>query len=122
MTKRPLRVDATRIGSKKIEFQLELRNRFETIHELGGIYIMSEAITSMIQQSASSVAKAINEQQKSRISSSTRALMTKRREMAVNSDSEQRIQYAEICKTIKKNATADIRKYNQEIIPWHQRS
>ena len=27
MTRRPPRVDATRIGSKKIEFQLELRNR-----------------------------------------------------------------------------------------------
>ena len=30
MRKRPQRVDATRIRSKKIEFQLELRNRFET--------------------------------------------------------------------------------------------
>ena len=34
MTKRPPRVDATRIGSKKIEFHLELRNRFETLQEL----------------------------------------------------------------------------------------
>ena len=31
MTKRPPRVDATRIGSKKFEFQLELGNRFETL-------------------------------------------------------------------------------------------
>ena len=33
-TKRPPRVDATRIGTKKIEFQLELGTRFETLQEL----------------------------------------------------------------------------------------
>ena len=58
MTKRPPRVDATRIGSKKIEFQLKLRNRFETLHELDDIDTMSETITYIIQQSASRVAKA----------------------------------------------------------------
>ena len=51
MTNRPPRVDATQIGSKKIEFQRELRNRFETL-ELDGIDTMSETITDMIQQSA----------------------------------------------------------------------
>ena len=34
MTKRPPIVDATRIGSKKIEFQLELRNRLESLQKL----------------------------------------------------------------------------------------
>ena len=42
--------------------------------------------------------------------------MTKRREMAGNGDSEQRIEYAEICKTTKKKAIEDIRKYNHQII------
>ena len=42
--------------------------------------------------------------------------MTKRREMVENGDDKQRIEYAEICKTIKKKAREDIRKYNQEII------
>ena len=60
MTKRPTRVYATRIGSKKIEFQLELRNRFETLQELDDIDNMSETISEMIQQSAATVAKAIN--------------------------------------------------------------
>ena len=49
MTKRPPRVDATRIGSKKIELQLELRSRFETLRELDDIDTMSETITDMIQ-------------------------------------------------------------------------
>ena len=77
---------------------------------------MSEAITDMIQQSASRVAKAINKPLKSRISSPTQALMTKRREMVENGDDKQPIEYAEICKTIKKKARQDIGKYNQEII------
>ena len=69
MTKRPPRVDAIQMVSKKIEFQLELRNRFNTLHELDDIDAMSESITFMIQQSASRVAKAINKSLKLRISS-----------------------------------------------------
>ena len=80
------RVDATQIGPKKIEFQLELRNRFETLQELYDIDTMCETITDMIQQSASRVAKTINKPLKSRISLPTRALMTKRREMVGNGD------------------------------------
>ena len=36
--------------------------------------------------------------------------------MVENGDNKQRIEYAEICKTIKTKAREDIRKYNQEII------
>ena len=97
ITKRQPRVDATQIGSKKIEFQLELRNRFETLLELHDIDTMSETITDMIQQSASRVAKATKKPLKSRISLPTRALMTNRREMAENDDDNQRTEYAEIC-------------------------
>ncbi|KAK2164193.1 hypothetical protein NP493_1428g00036 [Ridgeia piscesae] len=101
MTTRPPRVDATQTGSKKIEFQLKLRNRFDTLIELDDIDTMSETITDMIQQSAS-VAKAINKPLKSRISSPTRALTTKGREIMEDGDDKQRLEYAEICKTIKK--------------------
>ena len=43
--------------------------------------------------------------------------MTKRREMLENGDDKQQLEYAEICKTIKKKAREDIRDYNQAIIP-----
>ena len=49
MTNRPPRVDATQIESKKIEFQLELRNRFKTLQELNDIDTMNESITYMIK-------------------------------------------------------------------------
>jgi hypothetical protein len=42
--------------------------------------------------------------------------MTKQREIVGDGDDKQRIEYAEICKIIKKNAREDTRKYNQEII------
>ena len=77
---------------------------------------MSETISDTIQQSAAKVAKVINKPHKSRISSPTPALLTKRREVAENGVNKQRIEYADIFKTIKKKARDDIRKYNQEII------
>ena len=110
---RPPRVDATRIGLKKIDFQLELSNRFETLQELDDRDTMSETISDMIHLSASRLAKAINTPHKSRISSLTRVLMTKRRQMAGNGDNKQRIEYRH---TTTKKAREDIRKYNHEII------
>ena len=55
-TKRPPRVDAAQVDSKKIEFQLELRNRFETLQELDDIDTMSETITDLIQQRFNKIA------------------------------------------------------------------
>ena len=61
---------------------------------------MSETITDMVQQSASRVAKAINNSL--RISSPTRALMMQRREIVETGYDKLRIEYAEVlCKTIK---------------------
>ena len=68
MTKRPPRVYAIRIGPKKIKFQLELRNRFETLQELNDIGTMSEPNVDMVLQSASIVHWAINKLHKSKIS------------------------------------------------------
>ena len=75
MTQRPPRVDFIQIRSKKIEFQLELRTRFETLQELDDIDTMSETITYKIQQSATRVARTIDKPLKSRILSSTRTVM-----------------------------------------------
>ena len=66
----------------------------------------------MIQQSALSIAKQTKKQKKPKISSPTRALMKKRREMIENNTPRDHIEYVEICKTIKKKAREDIRKHN----------
>ena len=74
-------------------------------------------MTEMIQQSALSIAKKHTKKQKNpKISSPTRALMKKRREMIENKTPRDHIGYVEICKTIKKKAKEDIRRHNLDEI------
>ena len=73
---------------------------------------LNKNMTEMIQQSALSIAKQTKKQKNPKISSPTRALMKKRREMIENETPRDHIEYVEICKTIKKKAKEDIRKHN----------
>ncbi len=73
---------------------------------------LNKNMTEMIQQSAMSIAKHTKKQKKPHISSPTRALMKKRREMIENKNPRDHIVYVVICKTIKKKAREDIRKHN----------
>ena len=76
---------------------------------------MSETTTIMIHQSASREAKTLNKPLKSRLSSRTRTVTTKLQEPTANGDDKQRIDYSEMCKTVKKKANEDIGKDNTEI-------
>ena len=60
-------------------------------------------MTEMIQQSAISIAKQTKKQKKPKISSPTRALVKRHREMIENKTPRDHIEYVEICKTIKGN-------------------
>ena len=82
--KKPPKVDTREIGIKKNEFQLELKNRFTALQELDDIDTLNENITEIIQQTATSIAKQNTKRDKSRLSTQTRALMKKRREMVKN--------------------------------------
>ena len=64
------------------------------------------------------IAKQTKKQKNPNISSPTRALMKKRREMIENKTHRDHIEYVEICKTIKKKAIRkeDIRKHNLDEI------
>ena len=77
---------------------------------------LNKNMTEMIQQSALSIAKQTKKQKNPKISSPTRALMKKRREMIENKTPRDHIEYVEICKTIKKKAKEDIRKHNLDEI------
>ena len=110
------RVDTQMIGTMKNTFQLELKNRFTALEEHDDMDSLNKNMTEMIQQSAMSLAKQTKKQKKSKISSPTRALMKKRREMIENNTPSDHIEYVEICKTIKKKAREDIRKHNVDEI------
>ena len=107
------RVDTKMIGTKNNTFQLELKNRFTSLEEHDYMDSLNKNMTEMIQQSAMSIAKQTNKQKKPKISSHTRALMKKRREMRVNNTPRDHLEYMEICKTIKKK---EIRKHNLDEI------
>ena len=107
-----IRVDTQMIGSKKNTFQIELKNRFTALEEHDDMDSLNKNMTEMIQQSALSIAKQTKKQKTPKISSPTRALMKKRREMIENETPRDHIEYAEIYKTIKKKANEDIRKHN----------
>ena len=109
------RVDTQMIGTKKNTFQLELKNRFTALEEHDDMDSLNKNMTEMIQQSALSIAKQTKKQKNPKISSPTRALMKKRREMIENKTPRDHIEYVEICNTIKKKAKEDIRKHNLEM-------
>ena len=104
------------IGTKKNTFQLELKNRFTALEEHDDMDSLNKNMTEIIQQSAMSIAKQTKRQKKPKMSSPTKALMKKRREMIENNTPRDHIEYVEICKTIKKKAREDIRKHNLDEI------
>ena len=77
---------------------------------------LNKNMTEMIQQSAMSIAKQTKKQKTTKMSSPTRALVKKRREMIENNTPRDHIEYVEICKNIKKKAREDIRKHNLDEI------
>ena len=98
------RVDTQMIGTKNNTFQLKLKNRFTALEEHDDMDSLNKNMTEMIQQSAMSIAKQTKKQKKPKMSSPTRALMKKRREMIENNTPRDHIEYVEICKTVTKES------------------
>ena len=76
-------VDTQMIGTKKNTFQLELtkKNRFTALEDHDDMDNLNKNMIEMIQQSAMSIAKQTKKQKKSKISSPTRALVKKCRDI-----------------------------------------
>ena len=96
------RVDSQMIGTKKNTFQLELKNTFTALDERDDMDSLNKNRTERIQQCAMTVTKQTKIQKNLKISSPTRALMKKHREMTENKTPRDHIEYVEICKTIKR--------------------
>ena len=80
--------DHRMVMTKKNTFQLELKNRFTSLEEHDDMDSLNKNMTEMIQQSELSIAKQTKKQKNPKISSPTRALMKKRREMRENKTPE----------------------------------
>ena len=110
------RVDSQMIGTKKNTFQLELKNRLTALEEHDNMDSLNKNMTEMIQQSALSIAKQTKKPKNPKISSPTRALMKKRRQIIENKTHRNHVENVEICKTIQKKAREDIWKQNLDQI------
>ena len=73
------RVDTQMIGMKKNTFQLKLKNRLTALEEHDDMDSLNKNMTEINQQSALSIAKQTKKQKTPKISSPTRALIKKAR-------------------------------------------
>ena len=87
------RGDTQMIGTKRNTFQIELKNRFTALEEHDDMDSLNKNMTEVIQQSALSIAKQTKKQTNPKISSPTRALMKKRREMIENETPRDHMEY-----------------------------
>ena len=103
----------TRVDTK---IEHELINRFTALEKHDDMDSLNKNMTEMIQQSAMSIAKQTKKYKKSNMSSPTRALMKKPREMIENNTPRDHIEYVEMCKIIIKKGREDTRKHNLDEI------
>ena len=99
---------------KKEEFQLQLRNRFEVLSEEGeeDVGEMVSKITNTIQESSLDTAGSRREQKNGKHKSKTKHILKRRRGMIERGIPRTNIEYAEICKTVRKLLRDNIREYS----------
>ena len=99
--------------SKTEEFQLKLRNRFEALEMEGHVEKMAGEITEAIQECALATAGKDAKNGKEKLKPNTKELLKKRREMAGKDlSASEKIEYSELCKTIRKSMRDDTREHN----------
>ena len=109
-------MEALRIN--KQEFQIELRNRFETLQiEDCQVKTHSEKIMDTLFKVSKKIIGDINRPWKqSKLSEETKALLKKRREMKRELQNHGIIEYTELCKTIRKRMREELRNHNTNFI------
>lgn len=111
------RVDLMKLRHNKTSFQLELHNKFSTLQtEDTSTADLTNIVTQEIVKAADKFGGG-DSQQRSKLSRETIELINKRRSMnnqhhTGNNETE----FSSICKSIRKNITKDIRKYNVDLI------
>ena len=114
-------VDILQLKEQRCKFRLELKNRFEAlkniVEEEEHVSKINRAISETLKVTALEVAGEVKKRSTKKITEVTRQLMKKRREMKPKKDDPiSRIEYIEICKTLRKHITEDVRKFNCELV------
>ena len=111
------KINTPAVREKSEEFSLMIQNRFSQLSDEVGEdkEIMNENITTIIHESALEVGGRVPKRNQGKLSQNTKNLIKKRMELKMKSRRDE-IELAELSKTINKEITQDIRKYNQSKI------
>ncbi|XP_067127708.1 craniofacial development protein 2-like [Centruroides vittatus] len=110
-------VDLKNLKEQHGTFEMELKNQFSVLENLTkeetDISETNRQITKIIMETAARIGGYVIRKTEKKITEKTRQLMGKRRMMKRSKENiTSNIEYAELCKTIRKCFTEDIRKYN----------
>jgi endonuclease/exonuclease/phosphatase family metal-dependent hydrolase len=111
-----INIEALRIN--KQEYEIELKNRFETLElEDCEVNTHNKIIMDILFNVSKKITGDISRPEKpSKLSEETKALLRKRREMKKEMQNHGIVEYTKLCKTIRKKMREELRNHNTNII------
>lgn len=108
------KIDIEHLKSKTEDFQINLANKFAQLTDEAQ-QIPYDELCETTLEAAKKIGGVVNVSRQSKLTKSTQALLKKRKEMKKLTN-RNKIEYAEICKTISKKMKTDLRDYNTKCV------
>ena len=118
MVAQPEQLDTGKLQHHRREFQVEIQNRFATLASIPPDDLDSrvDPTAKMIHEAAISIASRYKSEKPDKLSTSTKQLRGKRRQMKRNGTPTDNVEYSEICKAIRRKMKEAIRKHDEKQI------
>ncbi len=116
MKKRSPQINIEKLLENRVDFQIALKNRFSHL-TIEDVNTEIEDTVNGILDEAIQIAGTSKKQKNNKLQESTLNLMKKRRNMKQTGTARNNIEYAELCKTIRKKTRDDLRQYNTNLVP-----
>ena len=113
MRAKTIKVNIEALMQKENEFQLNLQNQFEMLSNKEEIDEMVQSFTETIKKCALKVAGKQGKNHDEKLKPETKELLKERRKMSSRDlNTREKVEYSELCKTIRKKMRADLREHN----------
>ena len=115
MVAQPKTVDTGKLQHHRREYKVEIQNRFAALASIPADDLDSRgnATAKMIHEAAIPIAGRYKSEKPDKLSTNTKQLREKRRQMMRNSKPPDNIEYSEICKASRRKMKDNIRKYDE---------
>ena len=111
------KIDYKVLNAQQNLFQLELHNKFKELQvSEDNIESYNQNIIAIVNDAAKAIAGCKKTMKTDKISQSTKDMLRKRREMKQDTTQYSKIEYTELCKTVRKQMREEIRKYNVQLV------